>query len=317
MVTDAALGACLVLGASSQLGDCVVPRLLAAQYRVHAVSRQRYEAPIYTRPTDKTEPKQQAESEPELNQLQWHHFDLNSVHTWPIAVTVVVHLAPLYLLPALLRHAPTPVRVIAISSTSARTKQHSPALAERQMAQRLCQAEQELQQLCAAQGHSLTILRPTMLYGLGRDATIGRMQAFVRRWHFLPIPATATGLRQPVHVEDIAAAVLQVLDQPRSRAQIYELGGAQRLTVQQMARCICEDNRLPVRIVSIPAAVLYTLLKILAWLRPSLDWSPALLQRAAVDQIADNQPAIDDFGYAPRRFDGAFYRPAAGSVRRS
>jgi len=291
--------ACLLLGASSQLGDCVLPRLLAADYRVHAVSRLASGARM---PMPMPELSEQ-------EQLRWHALDLTEVQAWPAQVSVVVHLAPLYLLPMLLRHAPKPLRVIAISSTSVRTKQHSPAWAEREMAQRLYKAEQELQHLCAEQGHSLTILRPTMLYGLGRDATVGRMQRFIRRWRFLPIPATATGLRQPVHVDDIATAVLQVLDAPRSHAKVYELGGAQRLTVQQLAQRIGVDNGLRIRIVRIPASVLYVLLQLLARIRPGLDWSPALLKRAALDQIADNQPATDDFQYAPRAFDGRFYPP--------
>lgn len=287
---------CLLLGASSQLGDRVLPRLLAADYRVHAVSRLAPRAPS----------AEQLAHE----QLHWHALDLKTVQAWPTPVSVVVHLAPLYLLPRLLRYAPTALRVIAISSTSVRTKQYSPSKAEREMAQRLHQAEQELQRLCTERGHSLTILRPTMLYGLGRDATIGRMQAFIRRWHFLPLPAMATGLRQPVHVDDIAVAVLQVLAEPRSHAKVYELGGAQRLTVAQLAQHICVDNGLPVRIVSIPAGALRFLLKLLVRIRPQLDWSPALLARAELDQVADNQPAIDDFQYAPRAFDGTFYNPA-------
>lgn len=290
---------CLLLGASSQLGVRVLPRLLAANLCVHAVSR-------WARPAATAESL-------ELENLHWHVLDLNSVQAWPVEVSVVVHLAPLYVLPGLLRHAPPALRVIAISSTSVRTKQHSPSKAERQMAQRLCQAEQELQQLCEENGHSLTILRPTMLYGLGRDATIGRMQGFARRWRFLPIPATATGMRQPVHVDDIAVAVLQVLDEPRCIAKVYDLGGAQRFTVQQLAQRIFLDNNLPVRIISIPAGVLYVLLRVMVHIRPQLDWSPALLKRAMLDQVADNQPAIDDFQYAPRAFDGTFYNPTKRS----
>lgn len=285
--------ACLLLGASSQLGVCVLPHLLAAHFRVHAVSRQK--SVEFTTESHK------------LENLHWHVVDLNTVHAWPAEVSMVVHLAPLYVLPRLLRHASAALRVIAISSTSVRTKQDSPSKAERRMAQRLWQAEQDLQQLCKERGHNLTILRPTMLYGLGRDATIGRMQAFVRRWRFLPIPAAASGLRQPVHVEDIAAAILQVLDEPRCVGMVYELGGAQRLTVQQLAQRICLDNDLTVRIFRIPVSILSMLLSVLTFIRPGLDWSPALLKRAALDQIADNQAAIDDFQYAPRTFDGTFY----------
>ena len=144
-----------------------------------------------------------------------------------------------------------------------------------------------------------------MLYGVGRDATIGRMQKFVQRWGFLPVPAMQTGLRQPVHVDDVTRAILQVINQPSAFNKVYELGGHDSLDVQQLAKRIFTDNQKPVRIVSIPIWLLSMALTLLKVLRPSLDWSPALLQRAELDQIVDNQAAIQDFQYAPRPFTGA------------
>lgn len=182
---------CLVLGANSQLGERLIPHLLHANYKVHAVSRH-----SFLKYTD-------------IKQVQWHVLDLQTVNCWPVTVSIVIHLAPLYLLLDILRHATQPLRIIAISSTSIRTKQASPSTVERDLAQRLLLAELDVQQLCRSAGHTLTILRPTMLYGLERDATIGRMQKFVQRWGFLPIPAMRTGLRQPVHVDDIAQAILR------------------------------------------------------------------------------------------------------------
>jgi nucleoside-diphosphate-sugar epimerase len=276
---------CLVLGASSQLGDSLLPKLLEEGYEVHAVSR-----------------TPQLDS-PATQQLHWHTLDLVLAEHWPAAVSLLVHLAPLYILPKLLREAPRTLRVVAISSTSIRTKQDSPSSAEREVAQRLLQAEQEISQLCQANGHDLTILRPTMLYGMGRDATIGRMQRFVQRWRFLPVPSMNTGLRQPVHVHDVSRAIMQVINEPRSFAKVYELGGLDALPVSQLAERIFLDNRQPVRTVPVPVWLLTLLFRLLKAVRPSLDWSPALLKRAALDQVVDNQTAIDDFQYAPRAFD--------------
>ena len=281
--------ACLVLGASSQLGDSLLPRLLSAGYTVHAVSR-------------KACPQSASAAK-----IQWHMLDLHNPTSWPAAVSLVVHLAPLYMLPILLRQAPGPLRVVAVSSTSIRTKRDSPSAAERQMAQRLLQAEQEINQLCQTNGHRLTILRPTMLYGVGRDATIGRMQKFIQRWGFLPLPAIQTGLRQPVHVDDVTRAILQVMHAPAAFNKVYELGGRDCLDVQQLAKRIFTDNQKPVRIVFIPIWLLSMALTLLKVLRPALDWSPALLKRAALDQVVNNQSAIDDFQYAPRPFTGVIY----------
>lgn len=279
---------CLVLGASSQLGESLLPHLLSAKYKVHAVSRKTCLEHNSAQP------------------IQWHTLDLQVAERWPALVSVVIHLAPLYLLPDILRHATQALRVIAISSTSVRTKQDSPSRAERQVAQRLMQAELELDQLCQSMGHTLTLLRPTMLYGLGRDATIGRMQKFVQRWGVLPIPAMQTGLRQPVHVDDVTQAILQCIDAPATFNKVYELGGRDCLDVHTLAKRIFTDNHRSVRIVYIPTWILSVMLMLLQRLRPSLDWSPALLKRAAMDQVVDNQAAIDDFQYAPRPFTGVF-----------
>lgn len=279
---------CLVLGASSQLGECLIPHLLDAKYIVHAVSRK----------ADVKTPAQQS--------IQWHTMDLQATNDWPVVVSLVIHLAPLYFLPTLLKQAASPLRVIAISSTSIRTKQNSPSIAERLMAQRLLKAEEELHQLCLAAGHHLTILRPTMLYGLERDATIGRMQKFVRRWGVLPIPAMRTGLRQPVHVDDIAQAVVQVIGVKSTFNKVYELGGRDRLDVHTLAKRIFTDNQKAIRLLYIPTWVISIALQVMRRLRPELDWSPALLKRAALDQVVNNQPAVDDFQYSPRQFSGAF-----------
>lgn len=279
---------CLVLGASSQLGESLLPYLLNAGCQVHAVSRQVCAEPAGTQ------------------SVQWHTLDLQSVYSWPVAVSLVIHLAPLYLLPDILRHATSSLRVIAVSSTSIRTKKDSPSAAERLMAECLRNAENELRRLCLSAGHRLTILRPTMLYGLERDATIGRMQKFVQHWRFLPIPAMPTGLRQPVHVDDIAQAIVQVVDAQSTFNKVYELGGRDCLDVHLLAKRIFTDNQKPVRLLYVPTWILTIMLRVLQYFRPGLDWSPALLKRAALDQVVDNQAAIEDFQYSPRPFTGLF-----------
>lgn len=297
--------ACLLLGASSQLGECILPRLLAADYTVHAVSRKPHSA-VNSQLSSATNSTASNAIDRTAQRVHWHQLDLQSPVVWPAKVSLVVHLAPLYTLPALLQQATEPLRVIAISSTSVRSKYNSPAAAERALAQRLLRAELELSQLCQARGHSLTILRPTMLYGVGRDATIGRMQRFVQRWGFLPLPSMPTGLRQPVHVDDVAKAIIQVINEPNAFHKVYELGGGDCLTVQQLAQRIFIDNHQPVRIVAIPTGLLAVVFALLKVLRPQLDWSPALLKRAAADQLAENQAAQQDFQYAPRPFNGVF-----------
>ena len=72
-----------------------------------------------------------------------------------------------------------------------------------------------------------TILRPTMIYGSARDRNISRLLRFLHRWPIFPLCGDA--LWQPVHVEDLADAVVAALDTPATIGRTYNLPGASPL----------------------------------------------------------------------------------------
>lgn len=282
-MTDTA--ALLLTGATSQLGDALLPMLHERDTAALACSR------TVQAPGD--------------DRVRWLHEDLGSLRV-PHGMTTLVHLAPIWLLPALLQRSDCQgLRVLAISSCSLHAKADSPSLAERALAQRLSEAETALWALAQRDGHQLTLLRPTMLYGAGRDATVAPLQRCIRRWRVLPFPALDYGLRQPVHVEDVAAAILACLDNPRSIGKAYDLGGAERLRLDTLARRLFSDNGLRPRLLPVPRQAVALAISLLRRWRGS-HWDSALLQRALRDQVADNRAASTDFGYAPRSFDGRF-----------
>ena len=283
---------CLVTGASSQIGDVLLPLLLRDGYQVTAWSRQQ------CRVTNKSA------------SLTWAYVDLAEPAAIPEQVGTLLHLASIEWLPSLLESQQKlfprsrPLRIIAISTCSVTAKAHSSSERERAQAKRLAKAEQQAQFLALRDGHSLTILRPTMLYGVGRDGTIAVMQRFVQRYHCLPIPAQSSGLRQPVHVADVAAAVILALKSQVSIGQVYELGGAERLSIKQLAHRVFADNQKRPYIIIVPLVFLRIGIYFMRYFKGRADWSPALLARAKEDQLADNTRAIADFNYAPRVFDG-------------
>ena len=284
----ASLGSSLVLtGASSQLAVCLIPQLVEQGYHVQAWSRQ---TPVIAPRTGVT----------------WVRRDLTQPPA-ELGARIIVHLAPLWLLPALLQACPERgVRVVAMGSCSIKAKALSPSVKEREVAARLELAEQQLLQIAQRDGHQLTILRPTMLYGAGRDETIAPMQRFIQRWGCLPLPRMRFGLRQPVHVEDVAAAIVACLLSPSSVGGTYELGGAERLALDALAKRLFSDNARRVRLILIPRAVLAAVIRLRAMLTGGKQWDVALLERASLDQLADNEAAMRDFGYSPRAFDGRF-----------
>jgi len=190
------------------------------------------------------------------------------------------------------RQATAPARVIALSSMSAESKCTSPDAAERALAEGLRASEARILQTGAKRRIDCTIFRPTLIYGAGTDRSLAPIARFARRWHVLPIPIGASGLRQPVHAADLAKACIAALKQPASHGKIYALGGGERLSFAAMLWRLRAAQ---------PGFVLPVPLPLFA-LRPGASMGAAALARLRVPLIADNTDAARDFGYAPAAF---------------
>ncbi|HXD82990.1 MAG TPA: NAD-dependent epimerase/dehydratase family protein [Rudaea sp.] len=239
----------------------------------------------------------------------WIVADLNdSTATWPDA-EIVLSLGPLDAFANWLERTPATAlrRVIAISSMSAQTKQDSPDPAERALALRLREAEAHVHDAAAARGIDCTILRPTLIYGAGIDRTLAPLARFARRWRVLPIPFAASGLRQPVHAADLAAACAAVIANSATFGKTYEIGGGERLRFDAMIRRLRECARG----FALPLPIPILALRLLA--RPARIAS-GTLARLHVDLIADNAPAIRDFDYSPRSFHADEVLPGRNRV---
>ena len=78
-----------------------------------------------------------------------------------------------------------------------------------------------------------TIFRPSMIYGPGGEA----MRLFTRMVKYLPIvPVIGDGRYklQPVHVDDVCTAYMKALKDDRAIGRIFEFGGPQILTFNQI-----------------------------------------------------------------------------------
>jgi uncharacterized protein YbjT (DUF2867 family) len=273
----------LIFGATGPVGAFLLPRLPARQAQVQAVSR--------------TPPR--ADATP---QLTWCEGDLyDPALTVPGGADVIVSLGPLDVFSLWFERQPTAGvrRVIALSSMSAESKRASSDPAERELAERLVAAEQRLARTAQARDIAWTVLRPTLVYGDGRDRSLAPIARFARRWHILPIPLGASGLRQPVHAADLAAAVDAVVDCSAAAGKVYPLGGGEQLRLDDLLRRL--RAALPGGVLALP--VPRAALRIAQRLRAGNALiSGAALQRLREPLTADNRAAQRDFGYAPRAF---------------
>ena len=75
-----------------------------------------------------------------------------------------------------------------------------------------------------------TILRPTMIYGTPGDRNMIRLVRWLDRWPVLPVFGNGRSLQQPVHVSDVAWAVVQALETPVTIGRQFNISGAAPLT---------------------------------------------------------------------------------------
>lgn len=156
-------------------------------------------------------------------------------------------------------------------------------------------ARLEAERAVEASGLEWTMLRPTMIYGTSRDRNISRLLRFLKRSPIFPI--CGNGLWQPIHVEDLAAAVVAALDSPASICQTYNLAGAAPLRFDDLVRTAASAVGRHVLLLNVPLT-----LGILA-ARLTRIVSPEQLRRLAEDKAFDSTPAVRDFNFRSRSFE--------------
>jgi nucleoside-diphosphate-sugar epimerase len=186
-------------------------------------------------------------------------------------------------------------RIVAFGSTSVHVKSASPDAAERDVAARLAAAEAALFSACRASGMPCFVLRPTLVWGMGRDATVSRIAGLARRWPLLPLPVGAPGLRQPVHALDLADAAIAALTADVDAAGAYDLPGGERLPFGAMLRRTVVAAAPQCRVVPAPwrwVAAAGGRLQILR----------GIASRLGVDLVFDDAEARARLGWAPRTY---------------
>jgi uncharacterized protein YbjT (DUF2867 family) len=274
----------LVFGGSSQIGHFLLPRLLATGEPVLALSRT---------------------PRPSQAGVTWLAGALpTDVPTLP-PVSAIVSFGPLQGFAEWLTHvdltdAP---RIVAVSSMSAETKRDSRVPAERGISQQLRDGENALAVACARHGCAWTVLRPTLVYGAGLDKSLTPIARRAMRLRLFPLPS-ADGLRQPVHADDIAQAVLAALDCPVSAGRILPIGGGERLSAREMFARV----RRSLTRSTVPLPLPAWLLRLGQHALPPLRGP---LSRLRADLVADNSELQRLLGISPRPFrvDATMWTP--------
>ena len=272
----------LVFGGSGQIGVPVIQRLLAGGWRVVAVSR--------TPQVDR-------------ERLTWLRGDLQQAQGLPGQVEAIFSLGPLdHFSRWYERTAVVAPRVIAFGSTSIETKQDSGDPHERDIADRLRAAESRIFVIARERQAKATLLRPTLVYGAARDRSLTEIARMARRVGFFVLPRGADGLRQPVHVEDLADAALAVVDADEAGGRNYALPGGETLAYARMVERALASLQPPARLIRVPAPLFKAAVATAHMFGKMQNLGDAAMTRMGEDLVFDAEAARRDFGYRPRKF---------------
>lgn len=274
-----------VVGASSQIGQALLPQLASAGYLVHRIGR---------------EDRGAAEG------ITTHVFDEFSSCFVPGlgSADAVISLAPLPSIDVVLKMAQAlgAKRIIAFGSTGRFSKLGSTSAIEQDFVAQQERAEVIFSMGCEAAGMGWTLFRPTMIYGADSDQNVSFIKVISRKFGFFPMPIGANGLRQPVHVVDLADACVSALGCETTINRAYNLGGGEVLSFPVLVKKIFKtEGKFPV-LVPIPKALFFLMIAVAKRFPRAAFVRKEMVERMFQDLTVDNQPAMDDFGYAPQSF---------------
>ena len=273
----------LLTGASSQIGVFAIPRLVAAGFEVIAVSR-----------------KGKPEYYPVHDAVEW----LNPADALVAcsACRYLLSAGPLQLALEFLQQGKQIQAAAIFSSSSVISKQASADSSERQLMQEMLATESDLRALADRMKTRLVIFRPTLIYGCGLDSNISRLAGLIRRFGFMPVNGEASGLRQPVHADDLAGAALSALLCKDSLPHELNLAGGSTLSYADMVSAIFTALGKPARLVKLPEWLMIPLLSVLVKAGAGSGLNSEMVKRQLVDLVFDDHEARELLAYNPRPF---------------
>ena len=147
-----------------------------------------------------------------------------------------------------------------------------------------------------------TILRPSMIYGTIDDPNFSRMLKFIKKRGFFITFGTGENLIQPVYIEDVADAVIKVLDNIVTYKKVYDLPGKDPLKYNDMVEIVRNKTGRTFKVLKFPAGFSKAMVSIYArlWKNPSL--TPDQIDRMGIDKAYSYEKAKKDFGFSPISF---------------
>ena len=150
-------------------------------------------------------------------------------------------------------------------------------------------------------GMEHVILRPSWIYGAG-DHSMNRFVWFCRHLPVVPVIGNGTTPVYPAYVKDVARCIVEAARREDAKDKVFELGGPERLTMDDVIRRIQAvlGQRRP--LVHHPPGLM-KLLVLPMRLLPEPMLSPGAIDFITQEVEIDPRPAFEYFGFTFRRLE--------------
>jgi NADH dehydrogenase len=150
-------------------------------------------------------------------------------------------------------------------------------------------------------GIAYTILRTAIVFGPNDGFTTGLAQLLSASPRFFLVPGDGKNLLQPLWVEDLATCLTWALDDDGTRNQMYEIGGSEYLTFNQVLSEVMAAIGIQRRLFHMPPPYLRALTVFLENLFPALPASVYWLDYLATNRTCALDSAPRFFNLMPSR----------------
>jgi nucleoside-diphosphate-sugar epimerase len=271
----------LVLGGGSLVGSYLLPLLAERGYQGYVVSRKKIETG---------------------NSFSWLSSQEVQSASWHLqARAIIISLWPIWLLGPVLTQFLGASQLIALSSTSLFGKAKSLDPEEQELVKNIAVAEEQVRVNSETFRIPYTILRPTLIYDCINDHSITFIASIIRKFGFFLVSGTAAGLRQPIHAQDVAIAIVNSIGNEKVYNKSLNVAGGETITYFTMIRRVSEAVGRKIHIIPCPKGILKGLLQLMRMCNLT-DLSPSLFDRMNHDLAYDSTEAETLLNFHPRDF---------------
>ena len=152
-------------------------------------------------------------------------------------------------------------------------------------------------------GVKFAIIRPTMIYGNGKDNNVRKFALYLNKHSLFPIFGDGSALIQPVYYKDVAKALVALVENEQCWGKAYNISGCTPITYKRFVEIIAEALGKKVKFMHLPVQPIVYVVSILNKVLRSFPLKTEQILRTTEDRAFDYTDAKKCFGYNPISFE--------------